>query len=169
MSSNAETKKELCIMTKENILDHLNYHYWATGKLLDACETLSKDALERDTGGSFGSLFATLVHMYSAENIWLARWQQQKDPGFTQESAFADVRDLRNEWQLKAETLLSFAKEADTSQIMTVGNFQHSLWQMILHMIDHSSFHRGQVINMLRNEGQPPPKTNFIYYLREQP
>ncbi len=155
-------------MNKNNLIEHLNYHYWATGRLLDACEGLSKETLERDIGGSFGSLFATLVHMYSAENIWLARWQEQEDPGFSETSAFSDVRHVRNEWQLKGEDVMAFVKTQDAEQTMTAAGHQHALWEMVLHMIDHSSFHRGQIINMLRNEGKTPPQTNFIHYLREK-
>ena len=155
-------------MIKDNLLEHLNYHYWATGKLLDACEGLSKEALVRDVGGSFGSLFATLVHMYSAESIWLARWRNEIDPGFSSPDAFSNVRDLRNIWQLKGEDVLSFVGSANVNEIISIRDYKHALWEMVLHMIDHSSFHRGQVITMLRHEGQVPPATNFIHYLREQ-
>lgn len=155
-------------MTKDNLLEHLRFHYWATGKLLDACEGLSEEALERDVGGSFGSLFATLVHMYSADNIWLARWQGVEGVGFSSVDEFASVRDLRNAWQLKGEDILLYVGSANVSEVMTILDYKFALWEMLVHMIDHSSFHRGQVINMLRNEGLEPPSTNFIHYLREQ-
>jgi uncharacterized damage-inducible protein DinB len=155
-------------MNKEHILEHLSYHYWATGKLLDCCEQLDSLSLNQNVGGSFGSMFATLIHMYSAETVWLARWQEQPEPAFAAPNAFEDVRALRNAWQLKGEDIIAFARTADSSKVMNIRSHQHALWEMILHMIDHSSFHRGQVIFMLRNAGQTPPQTNFIHYLREQ-
>ena len=155
-------------MTRKNLLEHLSYHYWATDKLLTACGALSEDDLHKDRDGSFGTLFATLVHMYSAEDIWLARWQNREDPGFSPAEDFTDIKHIRREWYGQRQRIEAFLDTADTDASMNVKGYAFTLWQMLLHVIDHSSFHRGQVVHMLRNAGQVPPHTNFIHYLREQ-
>ena len=155
-------------MIKEDLLEHLEFHIWATERMLTACEILSLGELKKDIGGAFGSLFGTLVHMYSADDIWLARWQGREDVGFTSEDAFEGFEDLRASWEAIQGRLRDYLKDADTDEVMEVVGHRHALWQMALHMIDHSSFHRGQVMYFLREAGQVPPPSNFIHYLRER-
>lgn len=156
-------------MTKEHLKDYLDYHYWATEHLLKACSLLSQEQLLSDRGGSFGSLFATLVHMYSAEAIWLNRWQGKEPLSFSAPSDFIDLADLQETWLQKEKELRAFFETTPSDTVIEVIAFSHSLWQMLMHMIDHSSFHRGQVIHILRQTGLEPPKSNFIHYLRAKP
>lgn len=159
-------------MDEKQITQQLEYHYWASHKMLLACKQLSAEQLKTEVGGSFGSLFETLAHMYSAEDIWLSRWQGIEGVGFTSGDAFADFSDLEAKWKLKEEELSVFLKSADVNEVHTISygenRYLFPLWELVLHLIDHSSFHRGQVVNMLRDAGQVPPKTNFIHYLLEQ-
>ena len=155
-------------MTKTDLLEHLEFHVWATERMVTACEALSLEALKKPVGGAFGSPFGTLVHMYSAEDIWLSRWQGREDVGFAPEDAFENLEDLSAAWQAVQVQLRNYLKEADTDQVMEVVGHRHPLWQMALHMIDHSSFHRGQIMYFLREAGQVPPPSNFIHYLRDK-
>ena len=54
--------------------DLVDYHYWARDRVLDAVEPLPSEQFLRDLGNSFGSIRDTLVHIYSADWIWLSRW-----------------------------------------------------------------------------------------------
>lgn len=155
-------------MTKTDLLEHLEFHVWATERMLTACKALSLEDLKKPVGGAFGSLFGTLVHMYSAEDIWLSRWQGREGVGFTPEDAFKGLDDLSAAWREVQGRLETYLKEANTDGVMEVRGNRHSLWQMALHMIDHSSFHRGQVMYFLREAGHVPPPSNFIHYLRDK-
>ena len=116
-------------------------------------------------GGAFGTLFATLVHAYSAEDIWLARWQGE-ERGFTQPHAFAGLEPLQNAWTLKQTELSSFLQSTGPDKVFEARGYRHPLWQMLLHLVDHGSFHRGQVMYFVREAGETPPQSNFIHYLR---
>ena len=144
---------------------HFGYHAWATTRMLDACEELSETALSSPTGGAFGSVFATLVHLYSAEDIWLARWQGQ-ERGFTPTDAFAGLEPLRTAWGLKQAELATFLQTTDPEEVFAARGYRHPLWHMVLHLSDHGSFHRGQVMHFLRIAGVALPPSNFVHYLR---
>src|SRR5215475_16125876 len=49
------------------------------------------------------------------------------------------------------------------------GSYTTSYWQMIQHVVDHSSYHRGQIVTMLRQLGVTPPSTGLIRFYRDGP
>jgi len=46
--------------------------------------------------------------------------------------------------------------------------FSNILWQMMQHLINHSTYHRGQVVTMLRQLGVKPIGTDLITFYREK-
>lgn len=153
-------------MDTETVLQQLEYHYWATDKMLSACELLAEEQLHVKDSSAFGSPFALLVHMLSAEDIWLNRWQG-KEVGFTPAEDYTDLKHLKREWHGQRQRMEAFLAAADVAEQKEARGHRHHLWQMVLHMIDHSSFHRGQVVQLLRVSGVTPPQTNFIHFLRK--
>lgn len=152
-------------MTRTDMQMQFDYHRWATVRMLDVCEKVSEEALYAPIGGAFGSMFAVLVHLYSAEDIWLARWQGE-ERGFTEPDAFAGLEPLRTAWALKQAELAGFLQTTDPDEVFAARGYQHPLWHMVLHLSDHGSFHRGQVMYFVRHAGLVPPPSNFIHYLR---
>ena len=45
--------------------------------------------------------------------------------------------------------------------------YESPVWQIVLHVVNHATLHRGQVVAMLRQLGMTPPGTDLIYYYRE--
>ena len=86
-------------MTFHELQQLLDYHYWARDRILDAAEKLPAADLTRDLGSSFGSVRDTLVHIYSAEWIWCARWRGHSPTSMLDGNAFVDVAALRNAWR----------------------------------------------------------------------
>ena len=152
-------------MNYKDMQMQFDYHRWATARMLDTCEKLPEEALLEPVGGAFGTLFATLVHAYSAEDVWLARWQGE-ERGFTQPDAFSGLESLRNTWTHRQDELSSFLQTTDPDEIFEVRGYRHPLWQMLLHLVDHGSFHRGQTMYFVREAGGEPRPSNFIHYLR---
>lgn len=77
----------------------LDYHYWARDRLLDAVERLPPEQVTRDLGNSFPSIRDTLVHLYSADWIWCARWEGESPTALLEPSTFADVATIRRAWK----------------------------------------------------------------------
>jgi uncharacterized damage-inducible protein DinB len=163
-------------MNPDDLRKLLDYHYWARDRALDAVAPLASDQFIRDMGNSFGSIRDTLVHTYSAEWIWYSRWQGDSPTAMLSPSTFADVTSLRQAWMTHEQKMRAFFAPLDEAGIARViaykamsGQATSSvLWQMLQHVVNHATYHRGQVTTMLRQLGASPPKSmDLITYYRE--
>ena len=155
----------------------LDYHYWARDRVLDAVEQLSAEQFTRHMGSSFGSVRDTVVHVYSAEWIWYSRWQGDSPTAMLAPEIFPDVVSIRNAWREHEAKVRAFFEHLDRDGIDRVVEFKTAsgktmasvLWQMLQHVVNHASYHRGQVTTMLRQLGATPPKsTDLIAFYRER-
>ena len=154
------------------------FHYWARNRILDSVDALSPEQYTRELGGSFGSIRNTLVHMLFAECIWLSRWKGEAPPAALSPDKFPDVASLRDAWNDQESKLRYFFEPLDESGIQQSIRYKSilfagqevasPLWQMLQHVVNHATYHRGQVTNFLRQLGAAPPKsTDLIVYYRE--
>jgi len=153
---------------------HVDYTAWASGRLLDAAGKLTKEELTRDFGTSERSVFGTLAHVFAADRIWLWRLAGGQNPGFLAESE-RDLAVLQNawpalyeRWRLWAAGLTDESAEAVVDYRDMKGNaYREPLWQLVLHVVNHGTHHRGQVSGMLRAMGHVPPPLDLVYYYRQ--
>ena len=158
---------------KELLLAHTGYSAWATRRVLDPCGSLTPEQLCKGLAASHSSILQTFSHIYDAERVWLQRLVETDNevlpPGPSPEYAFEFmVRSWPEQWE-GYRRWIDAASEADlTLELLTVlpdgGLFRVPRWQILLHAINHSTFHRGQIITMLRNFDVPPPNTDLTAY-----
>ena len=156
----------------------INFHYWARNRMLEALEQLSQDQFTQELGGSFGSVRNTIVHTLSAECVWLARWRGESPSGMLAPDGYADLASVRRAWtdnEVKLRQLFEPLDEAGIQKVIpykTLAGVESAspLWQMLQHVVNHASYHRGQVTTLLRQLGAAPPKsTDLITFYRENP
>jgi uncharacterized damage-inducible protein DinB len=154
----------------------LDYHYWARDRLLDAVEPLSPDQFTRDMGNSFRSIRDTVAHIYAAEWVWHSRWLGHSPTALLPSDLFPDVAAVRQAWtdlEAKVRALLDGLEEDGIRRVIEYKfiNGQPGasvFWQMLQHVVNHASYHRGQVTTMLRQLGVTPPKSmDLIAFYRE--
>jgi uncharacterized damage-inducible protein DinB len=155
----------------------VDFNYWARDRMLAAVEPLSPDQYTRDLGNSFKSVRDTLVHMYSAEWVWYTRWQGTSPTAPIPFDAFADLPALSAAWRDLETQIQSFVDGLDAAAIGREFDYRlmngqpgrSVFWQMLQHVVNHATYHRGQVVTMLRQLGLPPPKsTDLIAFYRER-
>jgi uncharacterized damage-inducible protein DinB len=163
-------------MTHQDLKTLLDFHYWARDRVLEAVAALSPDQYTRDLGGSFKSVRDTLVHLYSAEWAWYQRWHGISPTAPLRFDDYPDVETLRRAWtehEQKARAHLDALGEEDITRVLNYRLLSgqagaSAFWQMLQHMVNHGSYHRGQVTTMLRQLGATPPKSvDMITYYRE--
>ena len=153
----------------------LDYHYWARDRLLAALEALTPEQYNRDLGNSFRSIRDTVTHIYAAEWAWFSRWQGESPTALVPTDRFPDLAALRSEWSAHEALMRAFVDGLDEAGAARVIQYKllsgqagaSPLWQMVQHVVNHASYHRGQITTMLRQIGVPPPKpTDMIAYYR---
>jgi len=166
-------------MTLQDLRTLLDYHYWARDRLLAAIQPLAPEDYLRDLGSSFKSIRDTAVHIYAAEWIWYSRWQGENPTALLSADRFPDVASLREAWTAHEAKMRAFletmgeqrALERVIEYKLLSGDAGASpFWHMLQHVVNHASYHRGQVTTMLRQLGARPAKPmDLIAYYRTRP
>ena len=160
-------------ISAEVLRGHLDYTAWASRLLLDAAGRLSTEELTHDFRTSDRRVLDTLVHVFAADRIWLSRIHENPRTSFVDDSD-RDLHVLQSEWPALHEQWKGWAASLTDSSVDTVlsykdikGNpYKRPLWQIVLHVVNHATHHRGQVSGFLRVMGHAPPALDLIYYYR---
>jgi uncharacterized damage-inducible protein DinB len=164
-------------MTPDYIRMLIDYNYWARDRVLASVKQLPPEQLSRDLGSSFGSVLATLLHMQSAEWIWYHRWQGESPTMRVDQTHLRTVDAVRDAWRPLERDIRAFVEGLGPAGLTRVIDYRtldgkpgsSAYWQMIVHVVNHGSYHRGQVATMLRQLGATPAQsTDMIVFFREQ-
>jgi uncharacterized damage-inducible protein DinB len=127
-------------------------------------------------GSSFSSVRDTLAHIFGVEWLWLERFQGRSPSAIPDDAGYAEVQKLTESWAAFEPTLLHFVhglKQEDLDRVMEYktmkfGVYRNPLWQSMLHLVNHGTYHRGQVTTMLRQLGAQPILTDLMHFYREK-
>ncbi len=165
-------------MTEQEALTLVDYHYWARDRILDAIDVLTPEQYVKNLGSSFKSVRDTIVHTYGAEWIWYSRWIGTSPSSLPDSAAFPEVSSLRAPWITQEEKVRrlvqSLAASNDLDRVIKYrtlsGEEAATMFaHMLQHVVNHASYHRGQVTTMLRQLGAPAPKSqDMIFFFRER-
>lgn len=161
------------MVSKDTLLAHIDYSDWASRRLVSAVAELSEDQLTRDFGTADKSILGTLVHTYRADSIWLARMHQEAGR-FVPSDADFHLSVLTDHWPEVYKGWRHFLAGLDDNQILESisyhdlkGNaWSTPVYQIVLHLVNHGTHHRGQVSGFLRTLGAKPPVLDLIAYYR---
>jgi uncharacterized damage-inducible protein DinB len=163
-------------MTPENICALYDYNAWANHRSLDAASALKPEEFTRAMGSSFSSVRDTLAHIYGGEWVWLERFQGRSPASLPDVAQFPDVASLRERWSEHEPRLLGFVRglsQSDLDRVMEYktlkyGVYKNPLWQSMQHLVNHGTYHRGQVTTLLRQLGAQPVLTDLMHFYRER-
>jgi uncharacterized damage-inducible protein DinB len=153
----------------------LGFHYWARDRVMAAVEPLTPEQYARPLGSSFSSIRDTLNHIYNAEWIWYSRWNGTSPTSFPKEE-MPDLATLRARWSEMEGNVRAYIDNAGESGLNRIIEYRlmsgkegaSPLWQMVAHVVNHASYHRGQVTTMLRQLGAVAPQSqDMITFFRE--
>jgi uncharacterized damage-inducible protein DinB len=164
-------------MTPDEARLLLEYHVWARERALAAVAMLTPEQFVRDLGSSFGSVRDTLAHLCGADEVWFARWNGSSPTGLPPPDRFPDVAALRAAWAALDPQLRAFVAALDAEGLarkLTYRAFNGqqatlAYWQMLQHLVNHGSYHRGQITTLLRQLGAPAPQgMDLVAFYRER-
>jgi uncharacterized damage-inducible protein DinB len=165
-------------MNSETILVLFDYNYWANARILDAAAGLTAEQYTSTVPGlGHGGVRGTLVHMLAAECLWRQRCLEGVSPTtLLQEADFPTLEALRQRWaeeeRLMRAGLTRLTERTLAEHIVyrtTAGRpMVDTLWQLLVHLVNHGTQHRAEVAMALTALGHSPGDLDLIIYLRER-
>lgn len=162
-------------MLKEFSLNLLNYTSWANGKLFSI---VPEELADLQLKSSFSTIRKTFMHIWDAEIIWFQRmsgnfsnvWPPEKNAIGNMPADLKELLTFESEFiSLILNKDESFFTERMTYTNLQGHQFSNEYAHTIQHVVNHSTFHRGQVVTMLRELGVTEiPATDLIAYYREK-
>ena len=169
-------------MTTDDIRLLFEYDCWANRRVLKAASRLSDEQFTQPTSGSFHCVRDTLLHILGGEWIWLSYWRHppessaslsdlkaKRDAIFSPE-AFPNVDALQSKWIEVQSEQSEFVNRVDNESLAKMLPFRGtrlSLVHLMQHVVNHSTYHRGQVALTMRQLGAEPLATDFHAFLLE--
>jgi uncharacterized damage-inducible protein DinB len=163
-------------VTATDLRAHMRYSAWASRRIVDALAILNDVELARDFQTADKTVIATLAHIYAADRIWLARVQGQRPEKFIDPDVDCRMETLRDDWPAlfdRWDAVLGAQSDQSVEHLISYHNLKGEaletpLWQIVLHVVNHGTHHRGQVSGFLRAMGHVPPVMDLNIYYREQ-
>ena len=154
-----------------------DYNRWADRRILAMASTLTNEDFIRPMGNSFSSVRDTLSHILGAEWIWLERWQGRSPKALLDAATFPKVQSLESRWETVEHDQTQFIEALTPQRLVEElaylnqrGQlYSYPLWKQMVHVVNHSSYHRGQATTLLRQLGAEAVSTDFLVYYDEKP
>ena len=162
---------------KELLLQLAAYHLWANGLLLDAISQLDPEIQNKEVPSSFPGLYKTVLHVWDAESIWWQRMKLQERIVRPSENFTGDFNELSQQLLHQNKQWYDWINTAQEHMLQHVFLYQNTkreqfkqpLYQMLLHLFNHGTYHRGQLVNIMRQLNLTKiPATDFIVWSRKR-
>lgn len=163
-------------MNRQDIEFLYRYDRWANNLVFGCASKLTAGQFIRDLQSSHRSVRDTLAHILAAEWIWLQRWLGISPRSLLDPAEFPDVPSLIAKLrEVEQEQIGFIASLTDESLVAAVAytntkgeRWEYPLGQQMQHVVNHSSYHRGQVTTMLRQLGAEVASVDLLYFLDEK-
>ncbi len=160
-------------MNKSDVTYFNEYNKWANRRMLDAASKLTSEQFLADLQSSHRSVRDTLAHTLAAEWIWLERWKGTSPKALLNATDFPTHESLRERWtQVEIDYTEFFNGLSDESleTVIAYTNTKGERWEyplgsMIQHLMNHSTYHRGQVTTMLRQLGAQVMPVDLLVFM----
>ena len=162
---------------KELFVQYAAYNTWANSLLFAAVEALPEEQQQAEVSSSFPSLFKTILHLLDAENIWWQRIKLQEKVTRPSENFIGSINELiklvlvqNKQWQEWVSGLNENGLQHEFIYMNSKKErFKQPVFQMLLHLFNHGTYHRGQLVTLLRQLGiEKIPATDFIVWSRKK-
>lgn len=162
---------------KQLLLQYASYTIWANRKIIECINNLSNDQINREITSSFSSIYKTVLHILDAENIWWQRVKLAEHIERPSDSFDGSFEELVKKLEAQSKQWEEWVSNASDNQLNHVFSYQNSkkelfkqpMYEMLLHLFNHGTYHRGQLVTMLRQLGvEKIPPTDYILFSRKK-
>ena len=161
---------------KEPVLLMARYNLWANTRFVAFYGKHSPEILHTEVPGSFPSLSKTLVHISDAQDIWYRRLHGESPTAFLSSTWSGEPDELYSGLIDSSEAFVKLTSNMSPSDLAEVIDYKtmaggpqsSKRYEVLLHVFNHSMYHRGQCVTMARTlHLEEIPSTDLVKYLRE--
>src|SRR5919199_2502009 len=149
----------------------IRYNIWANRRLTEQTKCLSNELFTKELGGSFPSIQLTLRHLVESDWIWMHRWKGISFVDVPSTWSIHDAPSLLSTWypiQNQIEEIVSHRTAQPNDEVVFTtrkgDSFSLPFVDTVMHSTNHGTYHRGQVVNMLRMLGEKPVNTDYFVF-----
>ncbi|ASK64144.1 damage-inducible protein DinB [Virgibacillus phasianinus] len=167
-------------MKKHHALQLYDYHVWCNNKFFLRMKELPKDIYDREIRNVFPTIAETLVHIYTADTIWLGVMQENSMEEIqasiahahekTKKKGLEEMEKLFQHLSEDYQYFLNNERNLD-KEISPVhpqfGRLDTYLSELVQHVVNHGTYHRGNLTAMIRQQGYSSIPTDYVFYLYE--
>jgi uncharacterized damage-inducible protein DinB len=161
---------------KELLQQYAAFNVWATQKITDVILQLPEEKINTEIISSFPSMYKTVLHLLDGEGMWWQRLKLQEHVERPSDTFAGSFEELQKKLLQQSAMFKEWVDNASEPQLQHVfayfrekEQFKLQVCQMLLHLFNHNSYHRGQLVTMLRQSGVTKiPGTDFNAYLRSK-
>ena len=162
-------------MNTHDLLTLFEYNRWANERIVRYSARVSRKQLTAPDKLSHGSLLRSLIHLADVEWSWRLACQTGKLPAdYITEAQCPDIPALRRFWRDEMETMLAYVRSLSDEQVKGPTRYTvprgskirtRLLWQVLLHIVNHGTHHRGEIGRYLARCGHSPGDLDFLDYI----
>ena len=162
--------------SKEFLRDMFDYMRWGDRLMIEAARTVPDEAYYKDQGISFGSVHKLLVHCMAAQWIWLSRWRGESPTKLESHEQYPTRGTLEQRWPLVHSAMIDFLGLQTTNSLARMIDYKNlkgehfslPLGELMFYVVDHGTYHRGQVASLIKRAGGQPAAISYHRYLLER-
>jgi uncharacterized damage-inducible protein DinB len=155
--------------TKEHLQHMFEYMRWADAQMQAAARTVNDEGYYKEQGISIGSIHKLLVHCMAVQWLWLSRWRGESPTRLENHEDWPTRDALSARWPLVHSAITDFLGTTSPKQLAREVQYRNTrgelsavpLGDLMLHMIDHATYHRGQLNTMIKRAGGTPANISF--------
>lgn len=160
---------------KELLQSYASYNYWAHKSFTDVILNMDENLHQQIVKSSFPNLYATVLHIWDAESIWWQRMNGHEQLVIPSKQFNPSMKEVVNGLLHQSQQWETWAKQCSEDELKKTFeyknlkglSFHSTIWQVVQHVFNHGTYHRGQLVTMMRELGVTEiPATDFIHWCR---
>ena len=162
---------------KEVLQQYAGFNRWANQLIFECLGKLTEEQVNQEIISSFPSIYKTVQHLWLAEEAWWKRLKLVEQPDLESAKFTGPFNEMVKKWEKQSIEWADWVNNANEVQLTHVFAYQNTkreqfkqpVFEVLMHVFNHATYHRGQLVTMLRQLGvEKIPATDFIAYARKK-
>jgi uncharacterized damage-inducible protein DinB len=149
----------------------IEFNKWANRRILEQVKMLPNDLFTKELGGSFPSIRLTMLHLLESDWIWMNRWRGIPILEIPQDWSTDTALDLITFWTPLQDQMEAIVRDLATDPNKAIAfitkkgaPYTMPFLDLVIHVTNHGTYHRGQIVNMIRMLGEQPVNTDYFIF-----